>query len=260
MEIIPLETSRVIKAGEDIIDTIAKLIRININDPSTKDLIVISIKAISISKKYIIEISSIHPSKKALKLSEEYKVSPEIVELILRKKIIILGGAEGVLATLNNGILIGNGGLDRKNVEGNYIVYWPDNPDEEAYKIRRGLYDRLGIWLGVILVDSHVNPLRKGTTGIVIGLAGFNPLKDYIGKRDLYGRKIRFTVQNIADELASAAHIYMGEGTEKTPFVYIKNSPITFCEYCTSDMMKLNPSECIYMRDNFSRMELSIYR
>ena len=259
MKIIPLKTSRVIKPGEDITDTVAKLIRINIDNPSTGDLIAFSIKAISISKKYIIKISSVHPSKKALKLSEKYKVSSEIIELILRKKVVILGGAEGVLATLNNGVLIGNGGLDRKNVEKGYIVYWPDDPDEEAYKIRKGLYEKLGIWLSVILVDSHVNPLRRGTTGIVIGLAGFNPLKDYRGKEDLYGRKIRFTIQNIADELASAAHIYMGEGVEETPFVYVKNPPITFCEHCTSEMLKLNPSECIYMRDNFNRMGLSIY-
>lgn len=259
MEIIPLKTSRVIKPGEDIIDIIAKLIRIKINNPSTGDLLAISVKAISISKKHIIKISSIQPSEKTLKLSEKYNVAPEIIELILRKKIVVLGGAEGVLATFNNGVLIGNGGLDRKNVETGYIVYWPDNPDKDAYKIRKELYNKLGIWLSVILVDSHVNPLRKGTTGIVIGLAGFNPLRDYRGEKDLYGRQIRFTIQNIADELASASHIYMGEGVEKTPFVYIKNPPVTSCEYCTSEMMKLDPEECIYMKNNFNRMQLSIY-
>ncbi len=259
MQIIPLKVSKILKPGDNLIDLIVELISSKVDKPSSGDILAMSIKIVSISKGYIIEKTSIKPSEKALRISRKYNVSPETVELILKKKIVILGGTNGVLATFNRGILIGNGGLDRKNVGVEYIVYWPDDPDSEAYNIRKELYTRLGVSLGVILVDSHVNPLRKGTTAVVVGLSGLNPLRDYRGTKDLYGRKIRFTIQNIADELASAAHIYMGEGVEKTPFVYIKNPPTAPCENCTSELMKLDPKECVYMKNNFDRMKLPIY-
>lgn len=82
--------------------------------------------------------------------------------------------------------------------------------------------------LGVIISDTRSAPLRIGTVGRAIGCAGFLPTKSYVGKEDLFGRKSRVTVSNIADALATSAVFMMGEGDEQTPLVIIKDAPVSF--------------------------------
>ncbi|MBI4363785.1 MAG: coenzyme F420-0:L-glutamate ligase [Candidatus Doudnabacteria bacterium] len=123
--------------------------------------------------------------------------------------------------TLKNNLLIRSAGIDESNAHGFYIL-WPIN----AYKSARKIYD----WIrkeygaknfGVIIVDSHSIPLRRGTFGISLGYFGFNPIYDYRGQKDLFGKRFRFTQANIVDGLAAAAKLAMGEGAEKTPLCLI---------------------------------------
>src|SRR3989344_2903478 len=67
----------------------------------------------------------------------------------------------------------------------------------------------------------HTMPLRRGTIGISLAHCGFNPLKDYRGTKDIFGRKFTMTQTNIADGLAAAAVVVMGEGREQTPLALI---------------------------------------
>ncbi len=82
--------------------------------------------------------------------------------------------------------------------------------------------------LGVIISDTRSVPLRIGTAGRAIGVAGFLPIKSYIDKEDLFGRKSRVTISNLADALATSAVLMMGEGNEQTPLAVIKNAPVSF--------------------------------
>jgi dihydrofolate synthase / folylpolyglutamate synthase len=79
--------------------------------------------------------------------------------------------------------------------------------------------------VGVIITDSKTSPLRWGVTSYALAYSGFKPLKDYIGKNDLFGRKFEFEKLSIVDSLAASASVVMGEGDECTPLAIISDLP-----------------------------------
>ncbi|MEK7116593.1 MAG: coenzyme F420-0:L-glutamate ligase [Patescibacteria group bacterium] len=121
-----------------------------------------------------------------------------------------------------------NAGIDESNAK-NKIILLPKDPFGVAKQIQKNLKKRFSLKkLGVIITDTKSMPLRVGTIGKPIAYAGFNPLKSYIGKKDLFGRKSRLTQSNIADALAASAILVMGEGDEQIPMVIIKGAPVEF--------------------------------
>jgi coenzyme F420-0:L-glutamate ligase/coenzyme F420-1:gamma-L-glutamate ligase len=85
--------------------------------------------------------------------------------------------------------------------------------------------------------------MKRGVIGVAIGLAGFQPLIDCRGRSDLYGHKMHFTVRALADQLADAAHIVMGECDESTPFVLIRNAPVVFTHDSIDPQSMIMPLE-----------------
>src|SRR5579884_3564736 len=121
------------------------------------------------------------------------------------------------LHTITRNILIPTAGVDESNGNGYYIL-WPEDPEASAKKIWQHLTKKAGIKnLGVVITDSHSIPLRRGLVGISLAHWGFEPLKDYRGKKDLFGKKLEVSLANIPDALAAAAVLAMGEGSEQTP-------------------------------------------
>lgn len=130
-----------------------------------------------------------------------------------------------ICVTITNNTFVASAGIDESNANGNYIL-WPENPQESANKIREYLTQKYGVGhVGVIITDSKTTPLRWGVTAIAIGFSGFEPLVDYIGKDDLFGRKFVFETMSVMDNLASAASFVMGEGSEQTPLSIITDIP-----------------------------------
>lgn len=246
MKIIPLKTDKVITPGENLVQRIIETFKQYKLSPEDGDILAIALKVVSISKKAFIEKGG-KPSEKAVTLSKKYKLEPSIMEEILSQKPIILGGADGVVATIYNGVIVGNMGIDRKNAHGKLATRWPRDIENEAHRLRRELRKYLNKDLGVVIVDSRVEPLRRGTRGFAVSISGFEAIRSYIGEKDLNGREIRYTVQNIADEIASIAHLYMGEGAEKTPFVYIKDPPTKQSNKASIDDLKIPLEKCIYL-------------
>lgn len=121
-----------------------------------------------------------------------------------------------------------NAGIDESNAD-DEIILLPKDPFASAEKLLGKLKVHYKIQkLGILITDTRSVPLRVGTVGRAIGFAGFKPLKSYIGKDDLFGRKSRATQSNYADALAAASVCVMGEGSEQTPLALIKNAPIAF--------------------------------
>ena len=135
--------------------------------------------------------------------------------------------------TVTHNMLIPTAGIDESNANDNYIL-WPKDIQGSANAIRRHLVQKHGLQnLGVIITDSTTKPFQWGTTGIAIAYSGFSPLKDYIGKEDVFGRKLIFQKSNIANGLAASAVTLMGEGSEQTPICVIKDLP--FVEFRKDD-------------------------
>lgn len=131
----------------------------------------------------------------------------------------------GITLTIKNNMLIPTAGIDESNGNG-YYVLWPAQPQTSANAIRAYLRKKFSLKrVGVILTDSTTSPLRWGTAGVAIAYSGFAPLKNYIGKFDIFGRKLKVTKANIAHALAAAAVAVMGEGNEQTPLAVIEDLP-----------------------------------
>jgi putative folate metabolism gamma-glutamate ligase len=130
-----------------------------------------------------------------------------------------------VMHTIKNNLFIPSSGIDESNAN-NYYIIWPKNPAKTSYEIWKFLRKNYKTKkFGVIITDSHTIPLRRGVTGISLGYFGFEPIKNYVGTRDLFGRKLKITQANYVDSLATSAVLIMGEGKESTPMSLITDIP-----------------------------------
>jgi dihydrofolate synthase / folylpolyglutamate synthase len=119
-------------------------------------------------------------------------------------------------------------GIDESNADEKLILLPKDSFKTASWLLRK-LQQAYGVkQLGVIITDSRTMPSRLGITGVAVGYAGFKGIKDYRGEPDIFGRKFKFSRVNVADSLATAAVLMMGEGRERQPLAVIKNPPIEF--------------------------------
>lgn len=180
-------------------------------------------------------------------LLEKVDNQKEFRSLIKRESDRVLEEGEMIL-TLKNKVLIPNAGIDNSNTPQGEVVLWPNKPFESANLLRQQLLERSRLSnLGVIISDSHCQPLRMGTSGLAIGWAGFEGVKDERGAKDLFGREMLYTRIAVADNLASAANLIMGETNASIPFVIVRNYAASFTSRTFSETdYFIEPGDCIY--------------
>jgi coenzyme F420-0:L-glutamate ligase/coenzyme F420-1:gamma-L-glutamate ligase len=209
------------------------------------DVLAVASKLASICECRIAKLDEVEVSARARHHAERWKMNERLAQLVLEEADAVLGGVKGFLLTLKNGVLTANAGVDLKNSLSGTATLWPKNPDRSARELRRNLEARYRKRLGVLIVDSRITALRLGTIGLAIGASGFLPVKDNRGKPDLYGRRVRVTQTNIIDDLASSAHLLMGETNERTGVVIIRNAPVRLDEKATSRQARLSRRRCL---------------
>jgi|Deesub1362B_J571_1020462.scaffolds.fasta_scaffold00004_476 coenzyme F420-0:L-glutamate ligase/coenzyme F420-1:gamma-L-glutamate ligase len=253
MIVLPIKTG-LIEINSDLINILVNTINDNGIKIETNDIIAISAKVLSICRGYLIYYYDIRPSKEAIKLSNETGLDPRFVEAVIKEADKIISHDYNGIITIKDDILVINAGLDRKNVPVGYACRWPDYPDDEAMWIKREVDERFGVDSGIIIVDSKVMPMRRGTVGFALGSAGLNQSIDLRGRYDLYGKELLVTWMNVVDDLASTAHLLMRETTEMIPFVIIKDAPEdVYRRSLKSGAVKIILDECIYMRNLLKR-------
>ena len=132
------------------------------------------------------------------------------------------------ILTIKYHTLICSAGIDESNGNG-YYVLWPKNPVALLRKLHAYLRKKHKIKnLGLITTDSHFIPMRSGIVGVSIGFFGFEPLIDFRGKKDIFGRKLQFTQVNAVDPLASIGVFLMGESNEQTPMLIVRGLNLRF--------------------------------
>lgn len=148
--------------------------------------------------------------------------------------------------TIKDNMVMSSAGVDRSNADGN-IILLPKDSFKSAAVIRNKLRKIYGIKnLGVVITDSRLLPLRAGIVGIALGYSGFKGVRDYRGTKDIFGRILKRSRLDIADSLAAAAVLVMGEGAERKPLAVIKNAPVEFCERVDRKELEINIKEDIY--------------
>jgi len=240
--------TKLIKPGDNLVKIILEALdrqKLTIEDG---DLLAITSKVVATVEGRLKKLSSVKPSEKAKKLAKQYDLEPSFVEIVLQESKLIYGGVSKALLTLKNNALTANAGVDHKNVPKGYVALWPKNPQKSAEKIRKEMLEKTGKQVGVLIIDSRVTPLRMGTTGFALGIAGFEPLRDYRFDKDLCGNSISITRHAIADDIASAAHLLMGESSEQTPVVLVKNAPVELCDKVDPKSTIIPKKECLFTK------------
>jgi len=190
------------------------------------DIVVVASKIVSLSENRQVRLDQVEVSTEATRLAEETGKDVRLVELILRESAAVVRAKPGlIIARHRLGLVGANAGIDQSNIdhaEGECALLLPLDPDASAAALRAELGERLGVAPGVIVSDSMNRPWRMGSLGVAIGCAGIPVLDDRIGEPDLYGRTLRHTVINVADSLAAAAVLLMGETSECTPAALLR--------------------------------------
>ncbi|UCD39978.1 MAG: coenzyme F420-0:L-glutamate ligase, partial [Candidatus Bathyarchaeota archaeon] len=150
---------------------------------------------------------------------------PSFVELVLQaSRRIVKISSETFIVEDNNGIICINAGIDKSNIEGDdSYALLPSNIDDSARRIRQKIMEATGKNVAVIISDTYSRPFRKGQVEYAIGIAGINPFRDYRGKEDLYNYVLKVKNIAIVDEIAAAAELVMGQGSEGIPVAIVKS-------------------------------------
>jgi coenzyme F420-0:L-glutamate ligase/coenzyme F420-1:gamma-L-glutamate ligase len=231
--------------GEIIIDSIEKSGLLIENG----DIFVVAHKIISKAEGRIVELSKINPSSEAYRISKISGKSPPLVESILQESSQILKKTkEGVIISRNKlGFVCANAGIDQSNsVSPDHVVLLPKNPDKSAYNLRIQLEKYFNRSIAIIINDTHGRPFREGAVGVAIGSSGINPLKSYIGKKDRNGYTLKSSIEAIADEIASAATLIMGQCDEGRPIVIIKGFKYEYSSNGLLNNIVRNPSKDLF--------------
>lgn len=209
------------------------------------DIVIIASSVVSLTSGFIEVLEDTDPGRQAIKLSEKSGLDERFVEIIIKDADRTLGFGEKCIITLKDGMIKINAGADRSNVPRGRVLLLPENADRIADEIREKIEEKTGKRIGVVISDSHVNPLRRGTTGQSIGSSGINAAIDCRNQKDLYGRELQMTFRALGDQLASAAQLAMGESDERVPFVIVRGVEDAFSDK-KSTSPKISPEECAY--------------
>jgi coenzyme F420-0:L-glutamate ligase len=220
------------------------------------DIIAVSSKFISMSKGRLVNLNDVDISKEADSLAENLSMDPRVAQLVLQEADVILGGVPGFALALKNGVIAPNAGIDKSNVPHGYVMLYSECPFKDAEDLKRIIYETSSKCIGVVITDSRLMPLRMGTTGLAVGVAGFEPLKDERGRRDLFGNILNVTRRALADQIAAAVQLLMGEADEGCPIIIVRalnRAPWTMTERSlNAKTLAVDYKTCIYMQGVFS--------
>jgi coenzyme F420-0:L-glutamate ligase/coenzyme F420-1:gamma-L-glutamate ligase len=195
------------------------------------DVLVFAQKVVSKAEGRQVDLSSVVPTARARELARTVQKDPRIVELVLRESCRVVRSAKDVLIVEHRlGLIMANAGIDQSNVadpaSGEFALLLPEDPDASAARLRERLRTLTGCQPAVLVSDSFGRPWRLGTVGVAIGCAGLPATLDLRGQMDLFGRPLRVSVVGYADEIAAAASLLMGQGSEARPVILVRGLPV----------------------------------
>lgn len=247
MQLIGISTP-VIQPGDDLIYQISSALADSKITLLTHDVLVIAETVVATAQNRLRKLETVKVSRQAQRLADEYEIEASLAQLVLDEADEVLGGVPHVLLTIKDNTLMANAGIDRSNAPEGHVVLLPANPTEIAWKLKTELEHETGLELGIIIADSRTQPLRLGTVGLAVAVAGIEPIKDFRGHPDLFGRPLRITRSAVADNLASAAQLLFGEADEQVPIVIVRGAPVKFTKTrIQPEVMTISPKDCLYM-------------
>ncbi len=209
------------------------------------DILVLAQKIVSKAEGRVVNLADITPTPRAIELATQTEKDPRVVELMLQESIEVLRTRPNTIIVEHKlGFICANAGIDHSNVAGagdhneEYVLLLPEDPDRSAKQIRDQIKEKTNVDPGIAIIDSHGRAWRNGTVGLCIGLSGLPALIDERGWKDLFGYKLRVTIVGVADELAAAASLVMGQAAEGTPAVHVRGFPYPLKEGSLKELLR----------------------
>jgi coenzyme F420-0:L-glutamate ligase/coenzyme F420-1:gamma-L-glutamate ligase len=245
LNLTPLSSIPLIRQGDNLADIIVEALHADSIQLQDNDILVLAQKIVSKAEGRMVNLETVTPSEKALELSKTTEKDPRIIELILEESNEILRMRPGAIIVEHKlGFVCANAGIDHSNVHGeggnpeDWVLLLPENPDRSAEQIRKTIESLTSVQIGVLIIDSHGRAWREGTVGATIGLSGLPGLLDLRGQPDMFGFRLRITQVGVADELAAAASLMMGQAAESTPVVHVRGFPYPLREANLGELLR----------------------
>ena len=225
-EVIGIEGIGEVRPGDDIARIVLDAAARQRTPVAGGDVLVLSQKIVSKSEGRLLNLTEVTPSTMATTFATELGRDPRLIEVILRESRRVVRMDRGVLVTeTRHGWVCANAGVDQSNVDAEMVALLPEDPDRSARAFRDAVRTHTRSDVYVIVADTFGRPWREGLVNIAIGVAGFAPLRSYLGERDPAGRPLQATILAIADELAAAAEPVMGK-LDRIPAAIVRGLPL----------------------------------
>lgn len=230
LELITLEGVPLVNAGNDLAGFVVDSLARRGLTLEKRDVLVVAQKIVSKSEGRLVRLADVQPSSRAREISRIADKDPRLVEIILRESREVLRMRAGVIVVEDvRGLVLANAGVDASNANADggdeSVLLLPADPDASAGRLRDELRTRTGVEIGIVINDSIGRAWRNGTIGTAIGVSGLPALLDLRGERDLFGRALRTTDLGLADEIAAAASLLMGQAGEGRPLILARGVP-----------------------------------
>ncbi len=195
------------------------------------DTLVLAQKIVSKAENRYAYLNAVEAGDEATALAAKVDKDPRLLQLILNESKEVVRYRPGVVIVEHNkGYVHANAGIDKSNIASDEdnprVLLLPLDSDASAANLQQQIKQRTGKSLHIIINDSAGRAWRNGTVGMALGTAGFQPLEDLIGHRDLFDRPMEITQVAVADELAAAASFVMGQAAEAAPVVLIRGAQL----------------------------------
>jgi len=253
----PLKDIPIIRQGDDLADIIVNSLSQSNLAIEDNDIFVLAQKVVSKAEGRMVNLTTVTPSPRAIELGAQIEKDARLVELILQESKSVVRTRPGTIIVEHKlGFICANAGIDHSNVaplhlppnslilggekEGgeDWVLLLPENPDQSANEIRAKIESITNKKIGVMIIDSHGRAWRIGTEGVCIGLSGIPGVIDERGWKDLFDYTLRITVVGVADELAAAASLVMGQAAEGTPIVHVRGFPYPLREGSLKELIR----------------------
>jgi coenzyme F420-0:L-glutamate ligase/coenzyme F420-1:gamma-L-glutamate ligase len=225
----PLRGVPLVKPGDDLAGLIMQALATTGLALRPRDVLILAQKIVSKAEGRSVDLSTVTPSARAIELAHATQKDARVVELILSESTEVIRQRPGAIIVAHRlGYVLANAGIDQSNVEHSgeeRALLLPVDPDKSCRDLRAALRERTGVDVAVMIIDSFGRAWRNGTVGTAIGVSGFPGLLDLRGTPDLFGRTLQITEVGIADELAAAASLLMGQAAEGAPVVLARGVP-----------------------------------
>jgi len=224
LELFAIKSLPILTGPDHLSGLIVRGFRDECRTPEDGDVIVVAQKFVSKAEGAFVDLNNIVPDQCAREVAQRTGKDPRLVHVILgESKAVVKESGPHLITEHRLGFVCANAGVDLSNAGAkDRAVLLPKDPDASAERIRRELADRFDVDVAVIVSDTHGRPFRNGAIGVAIGVSGLGPLLSYRGEIDLDGRQLMTSQEAVADELASAASLLMGQGAEAVPVVVIR--------------------------------------